>query len=145
MITEDQLEQQALQWFQDTGWSYENGLDIAPEGATPERADFRAVVLKGRLMEAVQRLNPKLPAAAVEEVVHIVVTRTHPNLMQNNRAFHRMLIDGVRVEFTNAAGAKETDHAQLIDFQNPSSNDFLVVNQFTVIGTKKPRRPDIVV
>ena len=145
MITEDQLEQQALQWFQDIGWSYVNGADIAPEAPASERADFRVVVLKGRLAEAIARLNPKLPAAAVEEVVHLVTTRTHPSLAQNNRAFHRLLMDGVKIEFTNAAGEKETDHAQLIDFQNPEQNDFLVVNQFTVTGTKKPRRPDIVV
>ncbi len=63
MITEDQLEQLAIQWFQDTGWSYANGADLAPEGATPERPDFRAVVLKARLAAAVQRLNPKLPPA----------------------------------------------------------------------------------
>ena len=145
MITEDQLERQALQWFQETGWSYVNGADIAPDAAAPERADFRVVILNDRLAEVVARLNPKLPATAVEEVVHLVTTRTHPSLSQNNRAFHRLLMDGVKIEYTNAAGEKETDHAQLIDFLNPDQNDFLVVNQFTVTGTKKPRRPDIVV
>ncbi len=68
MINEDQLEQLTIRWFQDTGWAYANGADLAPEGATPERADFRTVVLKARLAAAVQRLNPKLPPAAVEEV-----------------------------------------------------------------------------
>jgi type I restriction enzyme R subunit len=145
MITEDQLEQLAIQWFQETGWSYANGADLAPEGATPERADFRTVVLKGRLAAAVKRLNPKLPPAAVEEVVHVVTTPTETSLPRNNRAFHRLLMDGVKIEFTNAKGDKETDHAQLVDFQKPSNNDFLVVNQFTVTGTKKPRRPDLVV
>ncbi len=144
MITEDQLEQLAIQWFQDTGWSYANGADLAPEGVTPERADFRAVVLKARLAAAVQRLNPQLPPAAVEEVVHVVTTPTETSLPRNNRAFHRLLMDGVKVEFTNAQGEKETDHAQLVDFQHPAQNDFLVVNQFTVTGTKKPRRPDLV-
>lgn len=61
MITEDQLEQLAVQWFQDTGWSYANGADLAPEGATPERADFRTVVLKARLAAAEQWLNPQFP------------------------------------------------------------------------------------
>ena len=145
MITEDQLEQLALQWFQDTGWTYISGPDLAPEGGTPERADFRVVVLRGRLATAVQRLNPKLPPTAVDEVVHVVTTPAHPSLARNNHAFHRLLMDGVKVEFTNASGEKDADHAQLIDFQNPANNDFLVVNQFTVTGTKKPRRPDIVV
>ena len=72
MITEDQLEQLAIQWFQDTGWNYVHGAVIAPEGVAAEREDFRAVVLKGRLAEAVRRLNPKLPESAVEEVVHVV-------------------------------------------------------------------------
>jgi len=145
MITEDQLEQQALQWFQDTGWSQANGADLAPEGAASERPDFRTVVLKGRLARVVKRLNPKLPASAIEEVVHLVTTRTHPSLAQNNRAFHRLLMEGVKIEFTNSKGVKETDHAQLVDFQNPEDNDYLVVNQFTVAGAKKARRPDLVV
>ncbi len=144
MITEDQLEQLAIQWFQDTGWTYVHGAVIAPEGVAAEREDFRAVVLKGRLAEAVRRLNPKLPESAVEEVVHVVTKPEHPSLVQSNRAFHRYLMDGVLVEFTNAKGEKEADYAQLVDFAWAKANDFLVVNQFTVTGTKKPRRPDLV-
>jgi type I restriction enzyme R subunit len=144
MITEDQLEQLSIQWFQDTGWNYLHGAVIAPEGVAAEREDFRAVVLKGRLAEAVRRLNPKLPQSAVEEVVHVVTKPEHPSLVQSNRAFHRHLLEGVKVEFTNAQGQRETDHAQLIDFTWASRNDFLVVNQFTIAGTKKPRRPDVV-
>ncbi len=81
---------------------------------------FRAVILKLRLASAIQQLNPKLPAAAVEEVVHVVTTPTEESLPRNNYAFHRLLMDGVKVEFTNVEGEKETDHAQLIDFQNPA-------------------------
>lgn len=145
MITEDHLEQLAIQWFQDTGWTYASGADLAPEGPASERADFRTVILKGRLAAAVRRLNPKLPPSAVEEVVHVITTPTETSLARKNRAFHRLLMDGVKVEFTNARGEKETDHAQFVDFQNPKRNDFLVVNQFTVTGTKNPRRPDLVV
>ncbi|RYD43361.1 MAG: type I restriction endonuclease subunit R, partial [Verrucomicrobiaceae bacterium] len=76
--------------------------------------------------------------------VHVVTTPGETSLARNNLAFHRLLMNGVKVEFTNANGEKETDHAQLIDFRTPAKNDFLVVNQFTVAGTKKPRRPDIV-
>jgi type I restriction enzyme, R subunit len=72
MITEDPLEQLAIHWFQDTGWSYAHGTVIAPEDVVAEREDFWAVVLKGRLAEAVRRLNPKLPESAVEEVVQMV-------------------------------------------------------------------------
>jgi type I restriction enzyme, R subunit len=123
MITEDPLEQLAIQWFQDTGWNYVHGTVIAPEaepkgpsprpsptgrgGNTSEREDFRVVVLKGRLAEAVRRLNPKLPESAVEEVVHVVTKPEHPLLVQSNRAFHRYLMDGVLVEFTNPQGDEE--------------------------------------
>jgi type I restriction enzyme R subunit len=144
MITEDHLEQLALTWFQETGWAYLPGGTIAPDAAASERADYGVVVLKARLAAAVARLNPKLTSAAVEEVVHLVTTADHPSLIQSNRAFHRLLTDGVKVEYTNAKGAKETDFAQLIDFATPLNNDFLVVNQFTIAGTKKHRRPDII-
>ena len=87
MISEDQLEQLAIQWFQDTGWNYANGADLAPEGPTPERADFRAVVLKTRLAAAVQQLNPKLPPAAVEEAVHAVTTPTETSLRGTTARF----------------------------------------------------------
>lgn len=145
MITEEQLEQLALQWFQETGWNYASGIDLAPEGAMSERVDFRAVVLKARLAAAVQRLNPQLMLSAVEEVVHMITTPTETSLTGKNRASHRLLIGGVKVEFTNAQGDKETDHAQLIDFKNLARKDFLVVSRFTVTGTKKPRRPDLVI
>ncbi len=143
-ITEAQLEQLCLQWFQDTGWSYAHGPDITPEGDSPERADYRAVVLKNRLSQAVQRINPHLPPAVLDTIVHLVTTPDHPSLIQNNRTFHRLLMEGVPVEFTRD-DKKEADHAQLIDFATPENNDFLVVNQFTISGTKQPRRPDIAV
>ena len=143
MINEDQLEQLAIQWFQDTGWSYAHGPDIAPEGAAQERSDFRVVILKDRLASAITRLNPKLPPAAVEEVIQLASKPGEPSLAQNNRAFHRLLLGGVPIDFANADGEPDSDDARLIDFQNPANNDFLVVNQFTITGTKRPRRPDL--
>jgi type I restriction enzyme R subunit len=101
MITEDQLEQLAITWFQDTGWSFAHGPDIAPEGPSPERADFRDVVLKDRLAGAVARLNPSLPPEAVDEVVQLVSKPEQPGLARNNRSFHRSLLEGVKVSFTN--------------------------------------------
>ncbi len=145
MITEARLEELAIQWFRDTGWSYAQGPDIAPEGAAPEREDFRDVVLKTRLAEAIARLNPVLPPDAVDEVVQLVSKPTEPGLAQSNRAFHRHLVEGVKLNFTNRQGEPESDHVQLIDFQQPLENDFLVVSQFVVTGTKKTRRPDLVV
>lgn len=149
MITEDQLEQLSLDWFHETGWDYANGVDISPDGNDPERDDYRVVVLKDRLAEAVARLNPYLPQSAVDEVVHQVANSDHPSLEQKNRALHQLYTKGVKVEYTttNKMGDdhKETIYAQIIDFQNPDNNDLLVVNQFSVSGTKQARRPDLVV
>jgi len=143
MITEDQLEQLALTWFQAGGWGVAHGPEIAPDGRSPERVSYTEVVLRGRLRAAIQRIDPQLPAAAVETAMHAATTAQHPTLVQNNRAFHRLLLDGVPVEFERD-GRKVHDHARLIDFEHWENNDFLVVNQFTIQGTKQPRRPDVI-
>ncbi len=142
-MTEDDLEQLALTWFQDSGWEYRHGPDIAPDGDTPERTDYRQVLLQGRLHEALRRLNPDVPDAVLEEVLHRVAKLHEPSLVQSNRGFHETLLDGVPVEM-DIEGVKRGDRARLIDFEHPEQNHFLVVNQYTVQGTKQPRRPDLV-
>ena len=144
-ITEDQLEQLCLTWFSDTGWQTAHGPDLSPGGTTPERDDYRDVLLMPRLSAAVQRLNPDLPPAAVEEAVRTVATPEHVGLTRNNHAFHRQLLRGVPVTYRTPEGEERTDHALLIDFAHPDRNDLLALNQFTVTGTKGNRRPDIVV
>ena len=119
-MTEDQLEQLALTWFQDAGWEYRHGPAIAPDGETPERADYREVVLPGRLREALRRLNPDVPEGALDEVVHRVQTLHEPSLIQSNRRFHEALIDGVPVE-VEQDGAKRGDRVRLIDFEHPET------------------------
>lgn len=143
MLTEDGLEQLALTWFQDSGWEYRHGPDIAPDGETPERADYRQVVLTGRLREALQRLNPDVPDGVLDEVLHRVSALHEPSLVQSNRRFHEALVDGLPVE-VERGGAKRGDRVRLIDFEHPQANRWLVVNQFTVQGSKQPRRPDLV-
>ncbi|MEL7265476.1 MAG: type I restriction endonuclease [Planctomycetota bacterium] len=96
MITEDQLEQLSIDWFRETGWECANGGDISPDGDDPERDDYRVVVLKDRLAEAVARLKPDLPQFAVDDVVHVVANPDHPSLEQNNRALHRLYTNGVK-------------------------------------------------
>lgn len=143
MIKEDQLEQLALAWFQDAGWEYRHGPDLAPDGDTPEREDYRHVLLPGRLREALRQLNPGMPDAVLDEVQHRIAKPGHPSLILNNRAFHEALLDGVPVE-VEIGGVKRGDRVRLIDFERPEQNRFLVVNQFTVQGTRQPRRPDLV-
>jgi len=142
-MTEDDLEQLALTWFQDAGWEYRFGPDIAPDGDTPERTDYRQVLLQGRLFDALRRLNPDVPDVVLEEVLHRAVKLHEPSVIQSNRSFHEAVIDGLPVEI-EIEGEKRGDRVRLIDFENTDRNRFLVVNQYTVQGTRQPRRPDLV-
>ncbi|WP_210467796.1 type I restriction endonuclease subunit R [Vibrio crassostreae] len=147
-ITEDQLEQLCINWFTDQGYLYKNGYDIAPDGDDPERDDYHQVVLKQRLLNQLTIINPELPIEALNDVVNTVSFPDTPILIKNNRAFHKFVIEGVPVEYTAVEdGESKTKHthAQLMDFTTPDNNEFLIVNQFTITGTKGNRRPDVVV
>ncbi len=145
MPTENELEALALSWFQDVGWGCRHGPEISPDSAAPARSDWRQVVLAGELAAALEHLNPSVPAAALEEARLSVSRQDQPSLLQNNRRLHEQLRDGVPVEITDACGHKRGDRVRLIDFDHPERNRFLVVNQFTIQGSKgKPRRPDLV-
>jgi type I restriction enzyme R subunit len=145
MLNEQQLEDQCVAWFQQAGWRYAHGPDIAPEGAHAERADYRQVVLRDRFLAALARINPHIPAAALEEAAQALLRVSEPLAVVRNRAVHRLLVGGVEVAFAKPGGeGKTTDLASLIDFTNPANNEFLVVNQFTVQGSKQPLRPDLV-
>ena len=143
MITEAQLEALAITWFQEIGWAHAHGPDIAHDGIAPERTSYNEVVLRGRLREALVRLNPQLPAEAIEKALQAATTVSEPTLVKRNHAFHRMMLDGVPVDW-NTPDGKRFDHARLLDFQDPDNNDFLIVDQFTITGTKQPRRPDLI-
>ena len=149
MITENELEKLALTWFQDTGWEYRYGPDLSPVGDTPdpadtsERADYHQVLLPGRLLEALHRLNPHIPGPVLEDVVHRISKWDQPSLILNNRSFHEALIDGLPVEIEKE-GEKRGDRVRLIDFEAPVRNRYLVVNQYAVQGSRQPRRPDLV-
>lgn len=144
MITEDQLEQLCLEWFKSLGYEYANGYDIAPDGESPERSDYRQIVLFGRLLTQLQIINPHIPSSVLETVAHQIAKPETPILIKNNKTFHQWLLEGVKVNFKDHNEDK-TDYVQLIDFSNTANNQFLVVNQFTIIGSKGNRRPDIIV
>jgi len=144
MINEDQVEQLAIEWFRELGYEYTHGAEIAPDSTNPQRSNYQDVLLTPRLKSALTKLNPTLPDSAIDEALHILQKPQYPSLMQNNRAFHKMLLDGIAVE------VKEDDESRgevvkLVDFHDVSANDFLVVNQFTIKGTKGNRRPDMIV
>ncbi|MFK5938593.1 MAG: type I restriction endonuclease subunit R [Sulfurimonas sp.] len=144
MINEDQVEQLAIEWFKELGYDYQLGYDIAPDSEHPERKNYQQVLLSKRLHVALQKLNPTLPKSAIDEAVHLLEKPQHATLIQNNRAFHKMLLQGIAVD---VKGNDETkgDVVKLIDFENPANNDLLVVNQFTIKGTKGNRRPDMII
>ena len=144
MITEDQLEQQCLGWFREGGWATVFGPDIAHDGAAPERANYREVVLVKRLAEALARLNPLVPVAVLDEAVQRVLKLDHPVAEQRNRDFHRLLLAGIKVSWREGDAVKHDD-LRLVDFANLDTNEFLVVNQFAIKGPAKTRRPDLVV
>ena len=141
-MNEDQLEQLCLEWFGDNGWEIAHGPDLAPDGGAPERQDYRQVLLLGDLEAAVRHLNPQLPESAVEQVLARVAKPESLDLVVSNRAFHRLLLEGVPV--TYKCDEREVhDHALLIDFAHIEANRFRAINQFTIAGGKQLRRPDV--
>ncbi|CAA0123060.1 Type-1 restriction enzyme R protein [BD1-7 clade bacterium] len=145
MITENQLEQLCLEWFESIGYDTICGYDIAPGESAAERSDYRQVLLHDRLLSRLEVINPHVPAATLEQVALQVTQPETPILIKNNRAFHQLLLEGVKVEFKDASGETQTDYVQLIDFSTVANNQFLVVNQFTITGSKGNRRPDVIV
>jgi type I restriction enzyme R subunit len=146
-ITENLLEQTALDWFESLGWQIAFGPDISPDGPSCEREDYDQVVLLGRLQAALENINPNIPPDVISEAVRKITQTESPSLIENNRRFHRMLTDGVDVEILSEDeyGGVRHDKVWLLDLEDLSNNDWLVVNQFTVIEDRRNRRPDVVV
>ena len=142
-MTEDQLEQETLAWLQDVGYAHRYGPNIAFDGSSPERADYRQVVLPFRLREAINRLNPGIPVAALEDAIKQVTDLGVPSLLSANRAFHRLLVGGVPVQYQKD-GETRGDFVRLIDWAHPEKNEWWAINQFTIKGPHKTRRPDII-
>jgi type I restriction enzyme R subunit len=136
-------EQPALEWLSELGWEVAHGPELGPGGNAPERDSWRDVILIGRLRSAVAGLNPELPPGAVERVVQQVLTTASPSVIDDHADFHRLLIEGVSVAYEDGERVERTVRAKLIDFEHPERNDFLALNQFTVIVGGKNRRPDL--
>ena len=143
-LNESTVEEAALSWLRELGWETAYGPDIAPDGASPERSDYGQVVLERRLRDAIARLNPGLPQDALDDA-HRKLTRPEgATLEARNRAFHRMLVDGVNIEYMDAERQVRGAQAQVVDFDRPLRNDLFAVNQFTVTENQHTRRPDVV-
>ncbi len=143
-FTESIVEEAALEWLAGLSWQVAHGPDIAPDTPNAERDSYDEVVLERRLRDALAELNPGLPVAALDDAFRKLTLPEGPSLDARNRSFHRMLVDGVTVEYRTADGAIRGAQARVIDFDNPANNDWLAVNQFTVTENKYNRRPDVV-
>ncbi len=143
-FTESVVEEAALEWLAGLGYAVLNGPAIAPGELLAERGDYREVVLEGRLRRALGRLNPDLSPEAQEDSYRKLTRVDAPSLVERNRAMHRMLVDEVTVEYRRPDGSIAGAQARVLDFNEPGNNDWLAVNQFTVVENKHNRRPDVV-
>ncbi len=143
-FSEAVVENAALAWLEVIGWHAVYGPDIAPDTPAAERREYGEVVLGTRLRDALARLNQSLPAEALDDAIRKLTRPEGADLIVRNRALHRLLVDGVTVEYRDAGGTIRGAQAQVIDFDHPANNDWLAVNQFSVIENKHSRRPDVV-
>lgn len=141
---ESDVEDAALAWLEGLGWCVVHGPDIAPDTLAAERTDYGEVVLVQRLRDAFALLNPDLPIAVLDDAIRKLTRPEGSTLETRNCAFHRMVVDGVTVEYRTDNGTIRGAQARVIDFDDPVNNDWLAVNQFTVVENKHERRPDIV-
>jgi type I restriction enzyme R subunit len=142
-FTESEVEKTALEWLKTLGYACAYGPEIAPDGSQPERARYDQVILERRLRDALYALNPDLPAPALDEAFRKLTHPAGADLLARNRAVHRMLAEGVEIEYRRD-GRVVGGQARVFDFEQPERNDFLAVNQFTVIENRRSRRPDVV-
>ena len=146
VFTESVVEDAALAWLEALGYAVLHGPDLAADEPAAERSDpnYRDVVLERRLRQALVRLNPDLPPEALEDAFRKLMRVDAPSLVERNRAVHRMLVDGVAIEFRRKDGSIAGAQARVIDFEVAGNNDWLAVNQFTVSEGQHTRRPDVV-
>jgi len=141
-MTEDQIEQDVLETLRQMGWKVIHGPDIGPDGSG-ER-EYRDTVLNHKLAGALIRLNQQIPQSALDEAFKKIVRISEPTLLENNQAFHKLLVDGVPVQYRNETGEMKNDLVRLVDFGTPNNNEFSAVNQLTILQGDYHRRPDVV-
>jgi len=143
-FSESVVEQAALSWLENLGYTILSGLEIAPGELQAERNDYRQVVLETRLRQALQRLNPQVPPDAIQEAFRKLTRPDLPSLIANNHTIHKYLVEGVPVEYRRADATIGGDLVRILDYDSIENNEFLAVNQFTVVEDQHERRPDIV-
>jgi type I restriction enzyme R subunit len=144
-LSEADIESALLSYFADLGYAVEREENIGPDGKRPERESYDMVILRGRLEKAIGRLNPGLPAEARADAIRTLTQCELPNLLEENRRIHKLLVEGVDVEYFGEDDVLTSGKVRIFDFDNPDANDWMVVNQFTVVAGRINRRPDVVV
>ena len=134
-------EEPILEVLQDIGFEYQHGKEISPNGENPERDSFQQVVLRDKLRNKLMELNPDLPEEAIDSAMSSLLGFSPPKLMENNKKFHEHLVDGVEVEYERN-GEKIGDVVTVVS-DDKEENEYLAVNQFSITGPEKTRRPDI--
>jgi type I restriction enzyme R subunit len=144
-INENTVEEAALDYFRQLGYKTIWGPGIAPDGDAPERADYGTILLRGRLREALERINPQYGTEVIDKAVVVLDRAESQNPLSENERVHRLITNGIPVEHRIEDGSVRTSLVWLIDFDRPENNDWVAVNQFTVIENGKNRRPDVIV
>ena len=143
-FNEDDLEQVALEWLQSLGYDYKKGNEISMTSLTPERKSDKDVVLHERLEKALRKINSDIHPRFIEKALHELTLEKSPNLLENNLTFHENLINGIEIEDYDDEGQSIVEIVKIVDFEHPQNNDFLAVNQLTVVNGDYTKRPDIV-
>ncbi|MEN2029938.1 type I restriction endonuclease subunit R [Staphylococcus hominis] len=143
-FNEDDLEQVALEWLQSLGYDYKKGNEISVTGLTPERKSDKDVVLHERLEKSLKNINSDVHPRFIEKAIHELTLEKSPNLLENNLTFHENLINGIEIEDYDDEGQSIVEIVKIVDFEHPQNNDFLAVNQLTVVNGDYTKRPDIV-
>lgn len=143
-FNEDDLEQVALEWLQSLGYDYKKGNEMSITSLAPERRSDKDVVLHERLEKALRKINLNIHPRFIEKAIHELILEKSPNLLENNLTFHENLINGIEIEDYDDEGQSVVEIVKIIDFEHPQNNDFLAVNQFTVVNGDYTKRPDIV-
>ncbi|OQY07390.1 MAG: DEAD/DEAH box helicase [Fusobacteriia bacterium 4572_132] len=144
-FTEDELEKASIQYFEELGYEYIFAPTLAPEGENPERNSYADIILEERLREAIYRVNPKAAREAKEEAIRKIIYLDSPSMIINNKTFHKMITDGIDVTYHDEKQGEKSEKIFLFDFKNSKNNEFLVLNQFTIIEAGKNRRPDLII
>lgn len=142
-ISENNIETFAIETLQSIGWEYIHGLAIAPEAEQSERESFEQVILIQRLRKVVSRLNPAIRESAREQAIQKVLRIYSPDLLHNNETFHQLLVEKVKIPYQQD-GYERSYEVTIIDFEHPLNNEFLAVNQFTVVEKNQNKRPDVI-